>query len=67
MDWFKKHTDAVIVLGGILTSVIWMNAKFSHVYEKLNEIDKDIVMVKTVMIMQKIMPPELASKAEENR
>lgn len=38
MDWFKKHTDTMIVLGAILSSVL---------------------------IMQKIMPGELA-KTEKN-
>jgi hypothetical protein len=64
MDWFKKHTDTIIVLGGILSTVIWMNGKFTDVHSRLNEIEKDIVMVKTVMIMQKIMPQELAVKED---
>jgi hypothetical protein len=65
MDWWKKHTDTIIVLGGILSAVIWMNGKFTDVHTRLNEIEKDIVMVKTVMIMQKIMPTELAAKEKE--
>ncbi len=64
MDFFKKHVDTVIVLSGILSAVLWMNGKFSDVHDRLNEIEKDIVMVKTVLIMQKIMPTELASKGE---
>jgi len=58
MEWLKKHTDTVIVLGAILSSVLWMNGKFSS-------LEKDIAVMKTVMIMQKIMPPELA-KTEKN-
>lgn len=65
MEWFKKHVDTVIVLGGILTTVVWMNGKFSDVHARLNEIEKDIFMIKTVMIMQKIMPTELAAKHDE--
>lgn len=53
MDWMKKHTDTVIVLGAILSSVLWMNGEF-------NEIKKDMAVVKTIMIMKNIMPPELA-------
>jgi hypothetical protein len=54
MEWFKKHTDTVVVLAGILSSVIWMNSKFSA-------LEKDMTIIKTVLIMRGIMPPELAS------
>lgn len=53
MEWFKKHTDTVIILGAVAGSILWMNHKF-------NELEKDIVMIKTVMILKNIMPIELA-------
>jgi hypothetical protein len=53
MELIKKHVDTVIVLGGILASVLWMNGKF-------NEIEKEIAIMKAVMIMKNIMPAELA-------
>lgn len=55
MEWFKKHTDTVIILAAILSSVLWMNGKF-------NDIEKDIAVMKTVLIMKNIMPSELANK-----
>ena len=58
MDWFKKHVDTVIVLGGILASVLWMNGEF-------NSLKKDITVIKTVLILKNIMPIELA-KEERN-
>jgi len=64
MNWVKKHVVTVIVLVGILSAVFGMNGKILDVQERLNEIEKDIVMVKTVMIMQKIMPTELAAADE---
>ena len=39
MEWFKKHVDTVIVLGGILSAVLWMEGKFSV-------IDTDIALIK---------------------
>jgi hypothetical protein len=57
MEWFKKHTDTVIVLGGILASILWMNSQFNDVKTRLTKIE-------TVLIMQGIMPRELAQKAE---
>ncbi len=65
MEWFKKHTDTVIVLGAILSSVLWMNGKFSDVEKDIGSLKTDIAVMKTVLIMQKIMPAEMA-KTEKN-
>lgn len=62
MDWFKKHVDTVIVLGGILASVLWMNMKFSEVDQKFSNVEKEIAVIKTVLIMRNIMPSELSCK-----
>lgn len=60
MDWMKKHVDTVVVLGGILASVLWMNGKFNHMLNQINEVRQEIVIMKTVLIMKDIMPKELA-------
>lgn len=57
MDWVKKHVDTVIILTAFAASMLWMNGKF-------NDLEKDIVMIKTVLIMKNIMPTELAGKGE---
>lgn len=59
MDWFKKHVDTAVVLTAILGSMLWMNGKF-------NDLEKDVVIIKTVMIMKGIMPHELA-KADNDK
>lgn len=59
MDILKKHVDTVFILGGILGACLWMNGKF-------NSIEKDIAIVKAVLVIHKIMPPELAAK-EKNQ
>jgi len=53
MEWMKKHCDAIMVIGAILTSMLWMNGKF-------NDIEKDIAVIKTVLVMKQILPAELA-------
>jgi hypothetical protein len=58
MEVLKKHVDTVIVLGAILSSVLWMNGKFA-------EIEKDIAVMKAVMIMRNIMPAELAAHKDK--
>ena len=56
MDRFTKHTDAIIVIGAIVGSMMWMNTKF-------NDLEKDMAVIKTVLIMKDIMPSQIA-KAE---
>ncbi len=53
MEWIKQHADTVIVLTALLTSVLWMNGKFAS-------LEKDMAVVKTVLIMKNMMPAELA-------
>ena len=55
MDWFKKHADTAIVIGAIVSSMLWMNGKF-------NVIERDMAILKTVLVMRGIMPQELANK-----
>ena len=60
MDWFKKHVDTVIILGAFATSILWMNSRF-------NELEKDITIIKTVLIMKNIMPTELAHQPQQSK
>lgn len=65
MDWFKKHTDTVIILAGILSAVVWMNSQFSDISKEINDLKTDMAIMKTVLIMKNIMPTELAVKEEK--
>jgi hypothetical protein len=64
MEWFRKHSDTVAILSGVLGSFIWMNAQLNDLKKDLVSIEKDIVMIKTVMLMKNILPQELAVKEE---
>lgn len=64
MDWFKKHVDAVIVLTGLLSAVFWMNGRFNEVDNRFNNLEKDITIIKTVLVMKNIMPVELEEAIE---
>ena len=57
MEWFKRHADTLVILGSFALCFWNMNEKFN---EKFSALDKDIAIIKTVLIMQKIMPAELA-------
>jgi len=60
MEWFKKHTDAVIVLTAIIGCMLWMNGKFNDIDKRFSDIEKDLAILKTVLIMKNIMPSEFA-------
>jgi hypothetical protein len=53
MEWAKKHTDTVILLGALFTGFLWLNGKF-------NDMEKRLVRIETVLIMKGIMPENLA-------
>lgn len=57
-SWFAKHADTVIILGAFAASLLWINGKF-------NEVETRLTRIETVMIMQNIMPKELALKEEK--
>lgn len=59
MDWFKKHTDTVIILSAIVGSMLWMNGKF-------NDLEKDVAIIKTVLVMKRILPIEMANHENVN-
>lgn len=65
MGWFKKHTDTVVVLSGILGSFIWMVAQLNAMNKDLGAIKTDMAVVKAVLIMKNIMPPDLAVKSND--
>ena len=52
MDFIKKHVDTVVILSAFAAAMLWMNGKF-------NELEKDMAIIKTVLIMKDIMPKEL--------
>jgi len=53
MNWFSKHADSIAVIATISGAVIWMNGRF-------NALEKDVTIIKNVLIMKNILPAELA-------
>ena len=62
MDWFKKHSDTIIILGAFASCFLWLNEKMN---DRFNGIEKDLAIVKTVLILKNIMPAELAKECEK--
>lgn len=59
-NWFSKHVDTVIVLTAIMSSILWMNGKFSDIEKEISRIDKEISVIKAILIVRHILPPDLA-------
>lgn len=56
-NWLKQHADTLVILGAFAASLMWMNGKF-------NDIEKDITVIKTVLVLKNILPTELANVGE---
>jgi hypothetical protein len=61
-EFFKKHTDTVVVLGAIFASFLWLNSKFNQIDDDIRSLKTEIAVIKAVMILKNVMPSELASK-----
>lgn len=66
MEWFKKHADTVVILAAVAGSVVWMNGRFNQFEKDLSDIEKEIAVIKTVMILKHIMPVEMAKNNKED-
>ena len=67
MEWFKKHTDTAIVLGAILSSVMWMNGKFNEVEKRFleverrfSEVENRLTKIETIIYIKGLVSHELA-------
>lgn len=67
MDWMKKHVDTVIVLGGILGAILWMNGKFNEIDKRFNGLEREVTVIKTVLLMKDIYPKELSKHQNEGK
>lgn len=65
MDWFTKHADAITIITAIVLSMLWMSGKFNDVDRRFSEVEKEIAIIKTVMILKQIIPAELAKSEGE--
>lgn len=54
MEWLKQHADTIVILSSFALCFWTMN-------EKINQIDKDLAVIKTVLLLKNIMPAELAN------
>ena len=58
MEWLKQHADTLVILSSFALCFWTLN-------EKINSIDKDLAVIKTVMVMRKMMPAEICQNYSE--
>ncbi len=56
MEEFKKHLDTIAIILTVISSVLWVNNSFN---QRFNTIEKEIAIIKTVLVMKDLMPKEL--------
>lgn len=66
MELFKKHIDTIVILSAFASGILWMNGRFNEVDRRFSEVDKEIAVMKTVLLMKNIMPSELC-KSEDKK
>jgi hypothetical protein len=66
MELVKKHVDTVIVLGGILGAVLWMNSSIHDIENRIVNVEKRLTVIETVMIMQGTNIKGIALNTKDN-
>jgi hypothetical protein len=71
-NWFKDNGIGLAIVTLLVGNFYWTDAKFSHIDErfvKMDErfiaIEKDVAIIKTVLLMKNILPVELAKEGEK--
>lgn len=55
-NWFSKHADTIVTIS-VFAAAFWnLNEKMN---DRLSAIEKDLTIIKTVLILKNIMPDEL--------
>ena len=60
MEILKKHADTVVTLGGLFGAILWINSQFTGINDRFSNMEKDIAVIKAVLIVNGQYPKELA-------
>lgn len=62
MNWFRKHADTLAIIGTFCAAFVWIDGKFDKIDGRFTAMERDMAIIKTVLIMKQIMPCELAKE-----
>lgn len=63
-NWFKKHSETIMVIASLFGGFLWMDSKFDKVNDRLSSLDRDVAVIKTVLSIKGINCTELAKKED---
>jgi len=64
----KKHIDTIVIVGAIMSCVLWMNGRFNEIDNRFHDLENRLTKIETVLIVKNIFPSELSSNPiEEHR
>ena len=70
MDWLKQHADTIAILSLFIGCFWHLDGKLDTLSKEVRadiaQMKTEIAVVKAVLIMQKLMPSELAIRGEKN-
>lgn len=66
MEWFKKHADTVMIIGSVVGAALWMQSSIHRLEMEFMAMQKEMAIIKTVLILKNIMPSEFAGKENKN-
>lgn len=68
-NWFKKHSETIAVIIALLSGFLWidskMDSKFDKVDSRLSVLEKDVAVIKSVLVMKNILPSELCAHGKD--
>lgn len=78
MDWFKKHGDSVATISVVVGAALYMSTSLSSLHieiantrlemeKRFSVIEKDMAVIKTVLVMKEVLPKELATVVIEEK
>jgi hypothetical protein len=59
--WLKSHADTAVTLSVLFMAFFWMHGELMNIGTRIGNIEKDITMIKTVMILKNIMPSDMCN------
>lgn len=64
-NWFRKHIDTAAIVSVVVGAALWMNSSMNtlemRLGNRIGNVEKDIAIIKTVLVMKGMLPPEMAS------
>lgn len=62
--FFTKHLDTIIIIGSVLACFLLMNSSVTALGREIANLQQEITVIKTILIMKNIVPQKVDQKIE---